>query len=587
MLAPFNETVLLVRNPGSDKAKRRWGRRVRRICLSMLGAWLAAGMAHGQQYGVRTYVAPEQLGSAQLRDLSPHPSGRLLVATRTGLRSYDGIDFTDPLPVGEEPKAFVAVTHTRDGTVWALPRWPPFRLFRWHPSDAAGAYLRPEIEVPADAEFVDLAVLGDRLVVATRQHGLWVDDDGWTPTRAPAGATKIRALAAVGQAVAVATGTGLYRFDGARWQGVRELAGTDVLALGLDDASGDLLAIGGGRLWTVASNDTATALASVTLPESAGAELIAAVAGSASTRILFGNQLGLFTFNAPARTVQRLGLADGLAADGVTALHVDALGNFWVGGARGLSRVSFRFQTWNAGNGLVEDEVTAVEPLGPDRLLLGHNSGVTLLDGDALQTLRFPMPLEGNAGRHRIMEIAGAPDGTALLAAVDLGLGRWVDGQVLWEGDANGLAGAVTSIALDQAGTQWAVSDRRLWQRRAGTDDFVAVDLPGPASAIRRVSVGHSGRIFAATAAGLVVIEPDAAPRLVASAERETNLLYAVLEDRNGAVWVGTGGGLMRMAGDRLVPGELGGKTMPRPVYGLMETAAGELWLGTDDGAFV
>jgi len=69
-----------------------------------------------------------------------------------------------------------------------------------------------------------------------------------------------------------------------------------------------------------------------------------------------------------------------------------------------------------------------------------------------------------------------------------------------------------------------------------------------------------------------------------ASAE---NSVYAVLENPDGSVLLGTDAGLMRIEESRIVPVEQDEFSVDRPVYFLVRDAAGRLWCGTDTGVVV
>ena len=65
-----------------------------------------------------------------------------------------------------------------------------------------------------------------------------------------------------------------------------------------------------------------------------------------------------------------------------------------------------------------------------------------------------------------------------------------------------------------------------------------------------------------------------------------SNVVFSLLESRDGSMWVATAGGLVHIVGDRtdIVPGDSG---LPAaPIFQLMETAKGELLVGTERGAY-
>ncbi|MEE8142920.1 MAG: ATP-binding protein, partial [Planctomycetota bacterium] len=63
-----------------------------------------------------------------------------------------------------------------------------------------------------------------------------------------------------------------------------------------------------------------------------------------------------------------------------------------------------------------------------------------------------------------------------------------------------------------------------------------------------------------------------------------TNNVFSVLERRDGTIWVGTQGGLLRAEQDTLVKIGPQGPVVNRPVYFLVQDHDHRIWLGTDNG---
>ena len=99
---------------------------VRRLVLALL---LLAAAGQAQIHHVVTYNEQDGLPSAAIRDLAWSAEGDLLLATRSGLVAFDGLDWR-PLaekgPWREHPACCVAVDDA--GRVWGASVWDPVRF---------------------------------------------------------------------------------------------------------------------------------------------------------------------------------------------------------------------------------------------------------------------------------------------------------------------------------------------------------------------------------------------------------------------------------------------------------------------------
>ena len=182
-------------------------------------------------------------------------------------------------------------------------------------------------------------------------------------------------------------------------------------------------------------------------------------------------------------------------------------------------------------------------------------------------------PRARNPGRRRRFDLGGL-SGT--------GVARWQAARVDLVTPNEGLAGTdARALALDEG---------RVW---VGTENGVSVVDGGrvttwrtpdglPSNAINALSRRPGGGLWVATAGGLcqvtrVQVQCAAAPRPMTP--------NAVLETRDGQLWVGTERGLL--SGDASVGAELacqGGCFARRSVTALLQARDGGLWIGFADG---
>ncbi|HMB52071.1 MAG TPA: two-component regulator propeller domain-containing protein, partial [Thermoanaerobaculia bacterium] len=142
----------------------------------------------------------------------------------------------------------------------------------------------------------------------------------------------------------------------------------------------------------------------------------------------------------------------------------------------------------------------------------------------------------------------------------------------------------VSSVLADRDGTVWAATtlSGELHAFRPALVDTVVDGLPVPA--VYTVYEDRDGSLWAADAF-LAVLDPDGGRFRVASGETPQRV-RALLRDRQGILWVGTGWGLY--AWDQAgFDGPHGPDALRNThVHTLVEGSGGVLWAGTRDGLF-
>lgn len=318
----------------------------------------------------------------------------------------------------------------------------------------------------------------------------------------------------------------------------------------------------------------------------------------------------------------------GLSNTTVNAVAQDGEGYLWVGTEDGLFRLEGgQFRRFGAEDGLFTPRITeaglsAAHPVG---LWVDTERGLMLWNGRRfLKPSEFGMPgLDGRPGtplpqggviisdapsqtrylargQEGFQPIAGLPWGTGMTAAslspdgrtlaIGLGLDLWVRREGVWnEGRGpHRLPQEASGVLVDRKGVVWVRSVNHLWKVEAGLR-LVEVPVVRPLSAVGvgTLSEDGEGRIWTATAEGLVWVgpegggflgEPEGLPR------GGTGLLTV---DREGTIWVG-GDGVHKLLGEgrwtawtrrQGLPGDI--------VWALHRAPDGRLWAGTTAGLAV
>jgi signal transduction histidine kinase/ligand-binding sensor domain-containing protein len=305
----------------------------------------------------------------------------------------------------------------------------------------------------------------------------------------------------------------------------------------------------------------------------------------------------------------------GLPAGPIWALAQDGNGFLWIGSDAGLLRFDgVRFRTWHelAGGPLPQGAVRT--------LLVARDGNLWVGFGEQALVARI---------RGRNVDVYGSGDGlvghqiTALVedasgdmwAGTDDGLLRLTDGK--WA--RAGIDGRVTSVAASHSGDVYAATDTSIVKRTTGgferllatsaITQSLAVDSTSRlwatdrSSGYRRVGdefphwpgsprgkgfhllPDSKGNLWVATyGQGVWLVRSAASDHATVQAVTDaqglsSNVVYALLEDRESNIWVGTTAGLNRLAPQRLTQVQDVGV-----VTGVEATADGTVWVNTPEG---
>jgi signal transduction histidine kinase/ligand-binding sensor domain-containing protein len=254
--------------------------------------------------------------------------------------------------------------------------------------------------------------------------------------------------------------------------------------------------------------------------------------------------------------------AEGLPADRVGAIHVDAEGRTWFAPAEGgLYWLQHGRVERVTAAGLDRDVVYAIAGGAGDVWLGRKQGGLTRLrvEGGTVRTATFT-DRDGLAP-HSIVAVHRSRDGAIWAGTLGGGASvRPVGGDRFSIYTAgNGLASSiVTSIAETRNGTMWLATPQGLSAFAGGRWRTYDVADGLPSSAINCVlGSGADASLWVGTAAGLVRMVDG---RVSASPLPHVlrNQIFGLAEDDKGSLWVATASRLLQVSLDRLRRGQLG-----------------------------
>ena len=325
------------------------------------------------------------------------------------------------------------------------------------------------------------------------------------------------------------------------------------------------------------------------------------------------------------------GAEDGLTNRAVKVLFQDRTGFLWAATENGLFRYDgHRFRHYGATEGLAREVILSLGEAADGSLLVGSRAGIYQEKGDRFEKLTPPGSgvVDGYSGIqydgksltyiatdsglvvasqsardvHPTFRLLPAPAAAAghgthgvllepgvLWYGCGLGLCRMgAEGTTVF-GEAGGLSpGHWTCIRRDGGGDLWVSDRQRFAVMRRGSQRFDTSIPSFPAAAgSGQFAVDTGGRLLVPTVEGLVIDEGKRF-RTVGPREGLRGPVYSVLQDREGAIWVGLAGrGLARWLGY----GEWDGFTPATGldselIYGVLPLADGSVWVGTENGLF-
>ena len=580
--------------------------RVNPFVVILVLLFLSSTFGFGQHYLVRRYAEREGLPSSQVFDMLQDPMGRMWFATQLGISCYDGVSWRhhgnrEGLPV------LIFYKLAIDGT-------------RWQSIDNVRA-LNARISLPTSFSVMDRGEMGTpNLAVGTMVDGLFLwNGKKWEQFSQTNGlsSNSISGIEILNGKFYVATDKGLNVLS-------QSLAGTFHVDHRLTKQLGDRLplisrplkGIGiqfkdkfldarlpNARIWVYggdqlgyfdeSGHDVAVYPVPVRFKDTLRTVRIQPDYRSG---LYVGNMYEVYYFNTRTGAWNSIGVTNGLLCDGANAMAIDFEKNIWISCYHGVSCItSRRFSNFRAWNGMLEDEVTAILEYHPGQFILGHTYGVTYYDtrvpgkGGNFQKLPFFSPGAPQIPLCRVLDMQIDSQKNIWLACARAGLAKInPQRQVTWYGKKDGLPENIICLWIDHLDNMLVGTERGIY--RGGENGFHLQPL-GPFShiSVRRIySTGGKIRLLASNDSGIYVYQEKEArwKHYWVSNDRDANAVYAIKEEANGWLWLGTRGGLFVLEpGQEFIHRfEKKGFRIERPIYSILADSKKQLWFGTNNG---
>ncbi|CAM2007853.1 ligand-binding sensor domain-containing protein [Acanthopleuribacter pedis] len=272
----------------------------------------------------------------------------------------------------------------------------------------------------------------------------------------------------------------------------------------------------------------------------------------------------------------------------ITALLAQGSGRVWVGGRQGLALISGEeVVSFASDNLLPSRHVTALFPVGDDRILVATSAGTVLVDRLSRTGSPFASDL-GEVAPVRVI-LADPVDSDTYFVGGDHGLmvyRRHPDNHSLTPLLEEPVP--ITHGAVDQRGTLWFATRGHGLLQLTRTD--WGKGLPGrwitranglSHDVLHALGADREGNLWIGTDFGLNKLSPS--PFLVYREQHglPDDFVRALYEDRDGVVWVGTRDGVAAVKQGRLTRPLPEDKLHDRAVYSIGQQNDGTMVLGT------
>ncbi|MCG3192417.1 MAG: ATP-binding protein [Thermoanaerobaculia bacterium] len=300
-----------------------------------------------------------------------------------------------------------------------------------------------------------------------------------------------------------------------------------------------------------------------------------------------GTYSGLARFNGSSFTVFDLRNTPVLGSNGVPALTVSRDGSLWIGtNGGGVIRRSPKgqFQAFGRSSGLVSPSVfSLVEDLDGKIWAGTEYGGVCRLDGSEFTCF----PGGGQLSRAIVRNLL--TDGAGRVCAVtDRDSFFCFSGQdferVLPEGLVTG--GAIFGAARAPDGTIWLGTGAGIYKLEGGRAERLRMGIEGEAVSAGGLLFDRAGALWAGLRGkGLSRTTARGSSFLTAAQGFPSGLVWQILEDKGGNLWIGTSVGLARLHAGSVLPTGVPEGLSDDYVRSVIETSRGDLLVGTMSGA--
>jgi ligand-binding sensor domain-containing protein len=307
-----------------------------------------------------------------------------------------------------------------------------------------------------------------------------------------------------------------------------------------------------------------------------------------------GTQEGLVRFDGVRFTVFDGRNTPALKDDWVQTLCETRDGSLWIGTVTGLARRrNGRFEEWGAGTDLERAPISSLLETRDGTLWIGSGVGLARVRDGKLTILSQ----QNGFPRDRVRSLYEDARGN-LWFGLPNALACLHDGELELHLVRDGFPAAPLSITGDGEGGLWIGTSRGLVRFREGStrlygqsEGLSSRPVDGEGDGLSQTLPGalyrdRQGTLWIGTGGGLFRFRDGAFTRYTTANGLSSNRVLSIYEDHEGSLWIGTtDGGLNRFKSQRVVNYTRREGLSDDKIWTVFEDRGGTLWVGGADGS--
>lgn len=271
------------------------------------------------------------------------------------------------------------------------------------------------------------------------------------------------------------------------------------------------------------------------------------------------------------------------------ALLVDKTGDLWIGGTDHLTKYHYKtgqFTTLTRENGVIGDAVLCIYRDSKNNLWVSFLRGYLSQLGTGINSkfsyFNAGHGLEDSTAYSIIEDMKG----NLLVGTHGKGLFQFQDGRFS-RYQIKGLQDNIHKIYMiyeDRKGTLWMTTTKGLFRVKNHTDIYTTRDGLANDCTIDVIE-DSDGNIWVGTLTGLNRLKQEPSGKIVIDTLFEGHLIYALFEDREKSLWIGTSAaGLKRLQNPGFTHHAVVDKNPADVIFSQFEDRRGNTWLGSLNG---
>lgn len=278
------------------------------------------------------------------------------------------------------------------------------------------------------------------------------------------------------------------------------------------------------------------------------------------------------------------GLSDGL----VQCIYQDEEGTLWVGTRNGLDKfVEPKFKVLNQSDGLIDNAINSIIEDSQNNIWIGTNQGISIynrnsnsiVDNEELENLNIRI-------RHLYMD----KKNRIWISTYGDGALRYENGKITRQFNTdNGLSGnKVRTIMEDTQNNIWVGTTTGLSKIK---DDIITSYSSKNGMSFEYVMCiyeGRDGKIWIGTDGGGILLyeNNEFTNVLTKDSGLAGNVIFRILEDSKGTIWVTTGNGISRIIDNKIENFTIKNGLITNSIFQIIEDSNSNFWLTSSEGLF-